>query len=180
MIVNTENEIGQLYDENFNQKVLVNGGVSVYFWNVFLSSNDGKLPMIKNKLRQILVDYGLCQTCIEIDQKLNFIKVWYRDPKAIELKELYVPLRRDNNTKESQAIELVISLEGSMCSPPKISRGIKSYTGLTKLLFQDFISESRSYSLADDNPFNEMKIIIQKGNLAACVPLESIFSEGVD
>ena len=178
MIVNTENEIGQLCYEKNNQKVLANSGIQLYFGNVFLPVDGNKLPTIKHKLRKILVDFGLVQTCLEINQELNFIKVWYVDPKSIELKGLL--LQKYNNSKESQAIELNINLEGSLVVPPKTSREVKTYTGLTKLLFQEFISESRSYSLVDDNPFNEMKIIIQKGNLAACVPLQSIFRGEVD
>ena len=60
MIVANENEIGQLCYENFNQKFLTNGGVCIYFGNVFSSVGEGKLPTIKYKLRKILVDYGMC------------------------------------------------------------------------------------------------------------------------
>ena len=177
---NNENENEQLCYENFNQKFLVNGGVAIYFGNVFGEVAEGKLPTIKNKLRKILVDFGLVQTCIEINQSLNSIKVWYQDPKAMELRELFVPLRRDNKTKESQAIELVISLEGSLCSPPRVSRGIKIYTGLTKLLFQEFIAGTESRSLVDDDPYNQIKEVIKQGNQSPCVPLQCIFGEGVD
>ena len=31
----SENEIGQLYDEDFNQKILMNSVVCIYFWNVY-------------------------------------------------------------------------------------------------------------------------------------------------
>ena len=174
MFVSNENENKQLFDEDFHQKILVNGGVCTYFGNVFLPVDGNKLPTIKHKLRKILVDFGLVQTCMEINQSLGSITIWYQDPKAKELKELFVPLRRDNKAKESQAIELVIDLEGSLVVPPKTSRGIKTYSGLTKFLYQEFVSESMSYSLADDNPYNQMREIIKQGNLAACVPLESI------
>lgn len=177
---NNENEVKQLFDEKFNQKVLINGGVQLYFSSVFDQTVAGKLPTIKHKLRKILVDFGLCQTILEINQKLNFVKVWYRDEQAVELKELFVPLRRDNKTKNSQAIELVINLEGNSCSPPKIFREIRTYTGLTKLLFQEFIQLTKSRSLVDDDPYNEMKEIIKQGNLAAPEPLSTILAEEVD
>lgn len=175
-----ENEIQQLGYQKNNQKFLVDGGVCIYFANVFSPPEKGKLPMIKHKLRKILVDFGLVQTCMEINQELNFIRVWYRDSKAMELKELYVPLQRFNQTKESQAIELVIGLEGNMCSPPKVTRGIRTYTGLTKLLFQEFIQPTESSSMIDVSPYNEIETIIRKGNLAPTMPLESIFDKGVD
>ena len=173
-----ENENKQLCYENFNQKFLVNGGVCLFFGNVFDQIDRDKLPMIKYKLRKILVDYGLCQTCLEINQRLDFIKVWYRDLCAVELKGKL--LQKYNSTKESQEIELAISLEGSLVSLPSNIVGIRTYTGLTKLLFQEFISESRSYSLVDDNPFNEMRNIIKQGNLASTLPLSAILAEGVD
>ena len=173
MIVNTENEIQQLYDENFNQKVLANGGVCIYFGNVFLSVDGNKLPTIKHKLRKILVDFGLCQTCIEIAQKLNFIEVWYVDPKSTELKGLL--LQRYNSSKESQAIEINIEIEGSLVSPSSKEGKLKRYNGLTKLLYQEFIQPTKSSSMIDDSPYNEMKTIIKQGNLAPTVPLQSIF-----
>ena len=77
--------------------------------------------------------------------------------------------------KSNQAIELFISLEGSLVTPPDREGKIKSYPGLTKLLFQEFISASMSHSLVDDNPYNEIKTIIQKGNLSLSEPLSSIF-----
>lgn len=175
-----ENEVQQLCYENFNQKVLMDGGVQLYFSNVFVSNGESKLPTIKSKLRKILVDYGLCQTSVEIDQKLNFIKVWYQDPKAMELKELFVPLRRDNKTKNSQAIELVINLEGSLVIPLKTERGTKTYTGLTKLIYQEFIEETKSSSMIDDNPYNQIETIIKQGNLSPTEPLSAILAEGVD
>ena len=169
---NNENEKLCFKDKNFNQKVLADGGVQLYFSNVFFSNEEGKLPTIKPKLRKILIDFGLAQTALKIDQRLNFIKVWYKDEFARELEGLL--LQRFNQSKESQAIELSISLEDSLTTPPDKGK-IKSYPGLTKLLFQEFISESMSHSLVDDNPFNEIKSIIQKGNLAPTEPLESIF-----
>ena len=174
---NSENEIRAVSYESFNQKFLTNGGVSVYFGNVFTSPEKGKLPTIKHKLRKILVDFGMCQTCMEINQELNYIKVWYQDFKAMELKEFYVPFQRfnDKNHKSSQAIEISMSLEGGVCSPPKITRGIKTYTGLTKLLFQEFIQLTESRSLSTNDPFNEIKEVIRKGNLAASEPLCCIF-----
>ena len=172
---NIKNEIASVGYEKNNQKFLSNGGVEIYFGNVFLPAESGKLPTIKNKLRKILVDFGLCQTCMEINQKSEYIKVWYRDPQATELKKLFLPLRRDNRTKESQAIELVISLEGCSCSPPKITREIKTYTGLTKLLYQEFIQPTESSSMVDNSPFNVIEIIIRRGNLAASEPLQCIF-----
>ena len=171
----TENEIGQLYDENFNQKVLANSGIQLYFENVFLPVEGQKLPVIKSKLRKILVDFGMCQTCIEIDQKLNFIKVWYRDLQAEDLKGLLLQRFNNREHKYSQAIEVSINLEGSLVFPPKISRGVKTYTGLTKLIYQEFIQSTESNSMIDDSPYNEMKEIIRKGNFAPTVPLESIF-----
>ena len=170
----SENEIQQLYDENSNQKVLANGGVQLYFSNVFSSNGEGRLPTIKHKLRKILVDFGLCQTALEINQSLNFIRIFYRDESARELKGTFLQRFNDFN-KESQAIEVSISLEGSSCSPPKTSREVKTYSGLTKLIYQEFIQSIESKSMIDLNPLNEMKEIIRKGNLAACVPLESIF-----
>ena len=167
-----ENEIqADSYEKN-NQKVLTDGGVQLYFSNVFSSNGEGRVPVIKPKLKKILVDFGLCQTALEIDQRLNFIRVWYKDKQAKELKGLL--LQRFNQKKSNQAIELSISLEGSFAVPPSKGK-IKTYTGLTKLLFQEFISESMSHSLVDDNPYNEIKSIIQQGNLSPSEPLESIF-----
>ena len=179
MFVSNENENKQLGYEKNNQKFLVNDGVHLYFSNVFDQTGEGKLPMVKHKLRRILVDYGMCQTCMEINQKLNFIKVFYADPQAKELKNFLLQRLNDFN-KESQAVEVIISLEGQSCSPPEISRGIKSYPGLTNLLYQEFILESRSYSLVDGNPYNQMKEIIKCGNLQPSLPLTSILAEGVD
>ena len=163
----------KFYDEKNNQKVLVNGGVCLFFKNVFDQNFKGKVPSIKPKLRKILVDFGLCQTVLEINQKLDFIKIFYKDEFARELKGLL--LQKFNKTKSNQAIELFISLEGSLVTPPDREGKIKSYPGLTKLLFQEFISELMSYSLVDDNPYNEIKSIIQQGNLSPTIPLESIF-----
>lgn len=178
MIVSNENENEQLFDENFNQKFLADGGVHLYFSSVFDQTVAGKLPTIKHKLRKILVDFGLCQTCMEINQRLGFIKVWYIDEQAKELRGLL--LQRLNEHRTSQAIELSISLEGSLVSLLDKEGKIKNYTGLTKLLFQEFIQPTKSSSMIDDNPLNEMKTIIQKGNLAASKPLSAILAEGVD
>lgn len=168
-----ENEIQVTSYEKNNQKVLTDGGVQLYFSNVFDQNFNGKVPVIKPKLRKILVDFGLVQTCIEIDQKLNFIKVWYRDEQAKELKGTL--LQRYNSNKESQAIELNINLECSLVTLPEVEKGIKTYTGLTKLLFQEFIQSIESRSLVDDDPYNQIRNIIKQGNVSPCVPLESIF-----
>ena len=169
----TENEKLCFNDEKNNQKVLTDGGVCLYFANVFLPSESGKLPMIKNQLRKILIDFGLAQTALEIDQRLNFIKVWYKDESARELKGIL--LQKFNKTESNQAIELSISLEGSLITSPDKILGIRTYTGLTKLLFQEFISESTPISMIDDSPYNEIREIIQQGNLKPTEPLESIF-----
>lgn len=155
---NSENEKLCFNDEKNNQKVLVNGGVCLYFSNVFYQTGKNKLSTIKPKLRKILIDYGLCQTQLEISWKLNYIQVWFKDEQAVNLKGLL--LQKFNQNKESQAIELSISLEGSLVSSPKISREVKTYSGLTKLLYQEFIGESKLVSIIDDNPFNEIKTII--------------------
>ena len=105
---NNENEKLCFKYEKNNQKVLVNGGVQLYFSNVFSSSGEGKVPTIKPKLKKILVDFGMCQTVLEINQKLNFIKVFYRDETARELKNFL--LQKFSKTKSNQAIELFISL----------------------------------------------------------------------
>ena len=157
----------------------MNGGVCIYFGNVFDQTGKDKLPMIKYKLRKILVDFGMCQTCVEINQELNYIRIWYRDPKSIELKGILLQRFNDKEHKSSQAIEININFEGQVCSPPKTERGIKTYTGLTKFLFQEFIQSTKSRSMADDNPYNEMRTIIQKGNQSPTVPLESILIEEV-
>lgn len=176
-----ENEKLLIDYENFNKKIykkiLTGDGVQLFFSNVFTSRKDDKLPEIKPKLKKILVDFGLCQTYLEINQTLNFIKVWYKDESAQELKNFL--LQKFNQNENNQSIELSISLVSSLVTPPDKGK-IKTYTGLTKLLFQEFISASTSISLIDDNPFNEIKLIIQKGNLAASKPLESILMEGVD
>ena len=169
---NSENEIQVTSYEKNNQKVLADGGVCLYFKNVFDQTKKSKVPTIKHKLKKILVDFGLCQTDLEIDQRLNFIKVWYRDESARELKGLL--LQKFNQKKSNQAIELSISLEGSFAVPPSKGK-IKTYTGLTKLLFQEFISESTPISLVDDNLYNEIKEVIRKGNLSPTEPLSSIF-----
>ena len=169
---NSENEIQVTNYEKNNQKVLTDGGVQLYFSNVFDQTMKSKVPVIKPKLKKILVDFGLCQTALEINQKLDFIKIFYKDESARELKGLL--LQKFNKTKFNQAIELFISLEGSLAVPPSKGK-IKSYPGLTKLLFQEFISESTPISLIDDNPFNEIKEVIRKGNLSPTEPLESIF-----
>lgn len=174
-----KNEDKQLYDENFNQKFLVNDGVRLYFSNVFDQTVTGKLPMIKYKLRKVLVDFGLVQTCIEVDQKLDFIKVYYRDEQTTELKNLLLQRFNDKEHRTSQAIELDISLEGSLVSSPSKLGKIKTYTGLTKLIYQEFIYSMESRSLVDNDLYNEIKTIIQKGNLAACVPLSAILAEEV-
>ena len=173
-----ENEIQITSYEKNNQKVLTDGGVQLYFSNVFDQNFKGKVPTIKHKLRKILIDFGLCQTYLEINQKLGYIKVFYRDETARELKN--VLLQKFNQNKSNQAIELVISLEGSLITPPDKEGKIKSYPGLTKLLFQEFISESLPISMIDDNPYNEIRKIIQKGNLSPSVPLESIFRGELD
>ena len=173
-----ENDFEQLFDEENNQKFLVNDGVQLYFSNVFDQTIEGRVPTIKRKLRKILVDFCLCQTCMEINQKLNYIKIFYADPKSIELKGLL--LQRFNQIKESKAIELSISIEGNSVIPPDREGKIKTYTGLTKLLFQEFIEETSSRSMVDNSPYDEMKTIIKQGNLAACMPLESIFRGAVD
>ena len=172
-----ENGIGQLSDEKNNQ-YLTNDGVCLFFSNVFDQTDNNKLPMIKEKLRRILVDFGMCQTFMEINQKLDFIKVWYKDPKATELRGNL--LQRFNQSKESQAIEISISLEDSLVTLPEVEKGIKTYTGLTVLLFQEFIQLTKSRSLVDDDPYNEMKEIIKQGNLAAPEPLSTILAEEVD
>jgi len=176
-LCNNENEKLCFKYEKNNQKVLTNGGVQLFFKNVFDQTTKSKVPTIKHKLKKILVDFGLCQTYLEINRKLNFIKVFYRDECARELKGLL--LQRFSQSKESQAIELSISLEDSLVTPPDKGK-IKTYTGLTKLLFQEFISESTPISLVDGNPYNDIKTIIQKGNLAASEPLQAILAEGVD
>ena len=154
-----ENEIQVTSYEKNNQKVLVNGGVQLYFSNVFDQTTKSKVPVIKPKLKKILLDFGLCQTALEINQKLNFIKVFYKDESARELKGIL--LQKFNKAKESQAIELVISLEDSLVTLPDKILGIKAYTGLTKLLFQEFISASTPISMIDDNPYNEVREIIR-------------------
>ena len=125
MIHNSENEIQPVKYENFNQKFLINNGVSVYFGNVFLPSNDGsKLPMIKSKLRKILVDFGMCQTCLEINQELDYIKVYFRDELAKELKGTL--LYRYNQTKESQTIgaltKMIDCCNGNIGKPKRIEK----------------------------------------------------------
>ena len=179
MFVSNENENICLFDEENNQKILVNGGVCTYFGNVFSSNGEGKLPMIKGKLRKILVDFGLSKTCTEINQKLDFIKVWYIDPNSTELRGFLLQRYNDKQHKDSQAIEVDIGIEGSLVSPPKTSRGIKTYTGLTKLLFQEFVEEPKVRSMIDNSPYGEMKEIIHKGNQSPTVPLESILAKGV-
>ena len=169
---NSENEKLCFNDEKNNQKVLVNGGVQLFFKNVFDQTTKSKVPIIKPKLKKILVDFGLCQTYLEINQKLDFIKIFYRDETARELKN--VLLQKFNLNKSNQAIELFISLEDSLITPPDRGK-IKSYPGLTKLLFQEFISESTPISMIDDSPYNEIREIIQQGNLKPTEPLESIF-----
>lgn len=175
---NTENEKLLIDDENFNKKILTGNGVQLFFSNVFLPTEGKKLPAIKPKLRKILVDFGLCQTLLEINQKLNYIKVWYVDEQARELKGLL--LQKFNRSKDNQSIELSINLEGSLVTLSNRTAEVKTYSGLTKFLFQEFISASASISLVDDSPFNEIKEIIRKGNLSPSVPLESILIEGVD
>ena len=109
---------------------------------------------------------------MEINQELNYIKVWYRDLQATELKGLL--LQKFNQSKESQAIELVISLEGNLVSSSKISREVRTYTGLTKLIYQEFIQSTESNSMIDDSPYNQIREFIKQGNLSPTVPLESI------
>ena len=131
---NSENEKLCFNDEKNNQKVLTDGGVCLFFKNVFDQTKKLKVPTIKPKLKKILVDFGLCQTALKIDQRLNFIKVWYKDEFARELKGLL--LQKFNQKKSNQAIELSISLEGSFAVPPSKGK-IKTYTGLTKNLSQN-------------------------------------------
>lgn len=180
MFVANENENSCLLDEKNNQKFLANSGVCTYFGNVFLPVDGNKLPTIKYKLRKILVDYGLSKTCTEINQKLDFIKVWYIDPNSTELRGFLLQRYNDKQYKDSQAIEVSISLEGSLVVPPEVVREIKVYPGLTRLLFQEFIEEPKVRSMIDNNPYGEMKEIIHKGNLAPTVPLQAILAEGVD
>ena len=176
MFVNSENEIGQLFYQNFNQKYLMNSGVRLFFGNVFLPVEGKKLPVIKSKLRKILVDFGLNGTHVEISQKLNSLSVYYRDLMAEELRKQCIPLRRDNGNKTSQAIELVIDTEGSLVFPSSDGE-IRTYTGLTRFIYQEFIEEQQIFSLADSSVmkfYEQMKKTIQKGNLAPTMPLESI------
>lgn len=175
---NHENEKLLINDENFNKKILTGDGVCLFFSKVFDQTGKNRLPTIKPKLKKILVDFGLVQTCVEINQKLNFIKVWYIDEQAVSLKGLL--LQRFNQSKSNQAIELSISLEGSLVVTPDKSGKVKTYSGLTKFLFQEFIQPTKSSSMIDDDPFNEIKTIIQKGNLAPTMPLESIFRGELD
>ena len=170
-----ENEVKQLFDEKNNQKVLTDDGVCLFFSNIFDQTDDNKLPMIKLKLRRILVDFGLCQTCMEINQRLGFIKVWYIDEQAKELRGLLLQRLNDKEHRTSQAIELSISLEDSLVTLPDKEGKIKNYTGLTKLIYQEFIQPMESRSLVDDDPFNEMKEIIKQGNLASSLPLSAIY-----
>lgn len=179
-MLSNENEIQQLGYENFNQKFLANSGVCVYFGNVFLPVEGQKLPVIKSKLRQILVDFGLSKTHVEISQELGSVTIWYRDPKAKELKGLLLQRFNDLN-RESQALEINISLEDSVSSPKGLGE-IRTYTGLTRMLYQEFIKESKVFSLADSSVmkfYSDMREIIQKGNLAASEPLQAILTEEV-
>lgn len=177
-----KNEVRQLYDKKNNQKFLINGGVRLFFNNIFLPNESDKLPMLKAKLRQVLVDFGLSRTHVEINQKLNSLSVYYRDPMAKELHKQCILLLRDSKSKSSQAIELVIDTEGNLVSPNSDGE-IKTYSGLTKLLYQEFILEPQVFSLADSSVmkfYADVKETIQKGNLVACVPLSAILTEEVD
>ena len=180
MFVANENENKQLFDEKNNQKFLANSGVCVYFSNVFDYANRDRVPMIKHKLRKILVDFALCQTCMEISQELNYIKVWYIDPKSTELRGILLQRYNDKEHKSSQAIELNISLEGSLVTLPEKEGKIKSYSGLTKLIYQEFIQSTESSSMLDDDPYNQMRKIIEQGNSQPSLLLTSNFGEGVD
>lgn len=176
-MLNSENEIRAVSYENFNQKFLVNGGVCAYFGNVFLPVEDGKLPMLKLKLRQVLVDFGLSKTHTEINQKLGSVTIWYRDFKVNELKGRLLQKFNDFN-KESQAVEVDIAIEGCFAPSPKSSGQVRTYTGLTDLLYREFIIEPQVFSLSDSSVmefYEQMRKTIQKGNLAPPVPLESIF-----
>ena len=134
--------------------------------------------MIKHKLRKILVDFGLGQTCLEVNQSLNYVKIWYRDEQAKELRGTL--LQRFNQNRNNQAIELVIDIEGNLISLPSKVEKVRTYTGLTKLIYQEFIEETKSSSMIDDNPYNQIETIIKQGNLAAPEPLSAILAEGVD
>lgn len=180
MFVNSENEVLAADYEKNNQKFLANDGVQLYFSNVFDQIVTGKLPTIKYKLRKILVDFGLSQTCLEVNQSLNYVKIWYRDSKATELRGNLLQRFNDKEHRTSQAIELSISLEGSLVSSSSKERKIRTYTGLMKLIYQEFVQSVESSSMIDDDPFNEMETIIQKGNFAPTMPLSAILAEGVD
>ncbi len=174
-----KNEVQLLFDENFNQKFLTNGGVCIYFGNVFLPVEGEKLPMIKNKLRQILVNFGLNKTYMEINQELNSIVVWYRDLKATELRGKL--LQRYNSDKKSQALEVNINLEGAISSPRSFDGQVRTYDGLTGLIYQEFIQPVESVGIPESIAFySKLQEIIQKGNLVACVPLSAILTEEVD
>lgn len=175
-----ENGIWQLGYQNFNQKFLANEGVSVYFGNVFLPFEGKKLPVIKSKLRQILVDFGLSKTHVEINQELGSVTIWYRDSKSKELRGNLLQRYNDKWHKKSQAIEISISLEGGLSSPSSDGQ-VRTYDGLTRLIYQEFIQPVESVGIPESIAFySKLQETIQKGNLAACVPLESILIEGVE
>lgn len=181
-MLNNENENEQLGYQNFNQKFLCNGGVAIYFGNVFLPAENGKLPMLKSKLRQVLVDFGLSKTYAEINQELGCIKVLYQDFQSTELKGLLLQRFNDLN-RESQAVEIDIAIEGYFVPSPKSSGQVRTYNGLTDLLYREFIIEPQVFSLSDSSVmefYEQMRKTIQKGNLAPPVPLESIFRGEVD
>lgn len=137
--------------------------------------------MIKNKLRQILVNFGLNKTYMEINQELNSIVVWYRDLRATELRGKLLQRYNDKWHKKSQALEVNINLEGAISSPRSFDGQVRIYDGLTGLIYQEFIQPVESVGIPESIAFySKLQEIIQKGNLAACVPLESILIEGVD
>lgn len=172
MIVNNENEIRLPEYQNFNQKFLTNDGVCAVFMNAFGEVAEGKLPTIRPKLRKILVDFSLRKTYVELNPILGIVQVFFRDCLAEELRRFL--LQKFNQSKTDQSVELNIRMD--VCPAPKKADGqVKTYSGLTRFLFQEFIQQAEPRNLIDDDPYNQMKEIIKQGNISPSVPLESIF-----
>lgn len=178
MIDNSENEKLGLGYENFNQKFLCNNGVCAVFMNAFDEVVEGKLPMIKSKLRQVLVNFGLGKTYTELCPEVGIVRVYFRDCSAKELKGIL--LQKYNETKTDQSVEL--SIRTDVCPAPKKADGqVKTYTGLTKFLFQEFIQQAEPKNLTESLEFyTQLKSLIQKGNQSPPEPLQAIFRGEVE
>lgn len=89
---------------------------------------------------------------MEINQELNFITIWYRDLKAEELRGNLLQRYNYKWHKKSQTIEISINLEGGLSSPSSDGQ-VRTYDGLTRLIYQEFIQPVESVGIPESIAF---------------------------